>query len=81
VDLPDIKELKALLKLCRSQGVTNLTLGSLVVSFGDLPREPGNDTEQVEVNATVPTDAEMAFWSVQTDPQAAAEATQTEISQ
>jgi hypothetical protein len=33
----DIKELKALLKLCRSQGVTEITLGAVSFKLGDLP--------------------------------------------
>lgn len=43
----DIKELKALFKLCRAQGVTELDLNGLKVKFGDLPMTP----EQVDAQS------------------------------
>lgn len=35
----DLKDLKALLKLCRSQGVLEIKLGSVELKLGDLPIE------------------------------------------
>lgn len=35
--IKDQKELKALLKLCRKEGVTEITLEGLAIKFGDLP--------------------------------------------
>lgn len=35
----DIKDLKALLKLCRSQGVDEIDLNGVKIKFGNLPRE------------------------------------------
>lgn len=43
----DIKELKALFKVCRAQGVTELELNGLKVKFGDLPLTQ----EQVDAQA------------------------------
>jgi hypothetical protein len=42
----DLKDLKALLKLCRNQGVTEIKLGSVELKLGDLPIE--NTSQQVE---------------------------------
>ncbi len=70
MDLPNLKELKAILKLCRSQGVTKLTLAELVVEFGDLPME-AKDGVMVAVEEEVPglpTDEELAYYSALPDP-------------
>jgi hypothetical protein len=73
VDLPDLKELRAMLKLCRSQGVTKITLGSVIVEFGDMPMVL-KDGQRVIVEddegalPAVPSDEDMAFWSAAPDP-------------
>lgn len=43
----DIKDLKALFKLCRAQGVTNIKLNGVEVNFGDLPQEYSSTNEQI----------------------------------
>ncbi len=35
--IKDLKDLKGLLKLCRSQGVTEIELGEVKLKFGDMP--------------------------------------------
>jgi hypothetical protein len=69
MDLPDLKELKAILKLCRAQGVTDITLGSVAIKFGDMPYEiKGGDRVPVEEEQLGLTDEEMAMWSAAPDP-------------
>lgn len=34
----DLKDLKALFKLCRAQGITDFKMGELNIKFGDLPQ-------------------------------------------
>ncbi len=36
--IKDQKELTSLLKLCRKQGVTEITLGGVSIKFGDMPQ-------------------------------------------
>lgn len=35
--IADLKDLKALLKLCRSQGITEIKVAGVEIKFGDLP--------------------------------------------
>ena len=67
MDLPNLKELKAILKLCRSQGVEKITLGAMAIEFGEMPYEIkcGEKVAIVDDDApAIPTDAELAFYSV-----------------
>lgn len=74
MDLPNLKDLKAILKLCRSQGVNKITLAELVIEFGDLPMvAKGGDMVSVEDDPVVPTDEELAYWSAAPDPLASRE--------
>lgn len=45
----EIKELEKILKLCRKQGVNEISFEGLVVKFGDLPRKdlPSDDSEEI----------------------------------
>lgn len=74
MDLPNIKELEKILKLCRKQGITELTMQGMAFKFGDLPLEPGAKTE--EPANTMPSDEDMLFWSSQPDPLAERQAAQ-----
>lgn len=40
--ITDLKELKALLALCRKQGVTEIIIGDCHVKFGDMPEPTTN---------------------------------------
>lgn len=75
MDLPNLKELKSILKLCRSQGVTKLTLAELIIEFGDMPMVAKNGEMVVaeEEETLLPTEEEMAYWSAAPDPLAARE--------
>lgn len=41
----DLKDLKALFKLCRAQGITAFKMNGIEVNFGDLPTEQGTVQE------------------------------------
>lgn len=45
MQITDLKELKALLKLCRTQGVTEITLGDIHLKLGELPQEDSASSE------------------------------------
>lgn len=51
--IKDLKELQALLKLCRKQGVTEINLGGVSVKFGELPLKKSSDDDEQE---DIPTD-------------------------
>lgn len=62
MQLPDLKQLEKLLKMCRKQGITELTMSDMSFKFGDLPRET-NEVEQDE-NPYNLTDEQLAYYSV-----------------
>lgn len=70
MDLPNLKELKAILKLCRSQGVNKITLADLAIEFGDMPMVAKNGEMIVEEDdaLVIPSDKDMAYWSSAPDP-------------
>ncbi len=49
MDLPNPKELKALLKVCREFGVDNVEVGHLKVKFGEMPKDSGPQVELAEI--------------------------------
>lgn len=61
MDLPNLKELEKLLKLCRKQGITELEMQGMHFKFGDLPKGPGEEEESTPLT---PSDEELAMWSV-----------------
>ena len=62
--ISNLKELKALIKLCRSHGVTQVTVAGVTLQLGEAPRklktEQQNDKPEVEQPYT---DDDIAFWS------------------
>lgn len=44
--IQDLKDLKALFKLCRLQGVTDIKLHGVEIKFGDMPLSPRQIQEQ-----------------------------------
>lgn len=66
MELPNTKDLEKLLKMCRKQGITDLTMGEMSFKFGELPREQSDEKEEPE--AVGPTDEQLAYWSSQPDP-------------
>lgn len=51
--IKDLKELQALLKLCRKQGITEIKLEGVEIKFGDLPKKT-SDSDETE--GDIPTD-------------------------
>lgn len=60
--LPNIKELRSILKLCREQGVADIKLGDMEIKFGDLPGSVG--TVEEDANPHNLTEEQMLFYSV-----------------
>lgn len=46
----NLKDLEKLLKLCRKQGVTEINLGEVSFKLGDLPLEPGQQSQYEDAN-------------------------------
>lgn len=65
--LPNPKELKALLKVCREFGVNAVEFGEIKVNFGDMPAVMA-DQPKDSIQVTMPSDEELAYWSTQPDP-------------
>jgi hypothetical protein len=66
--IKDQKELGALLKLCRKQGVTEITLEGISIKFGDMPprkAEDSADAEEQDGSALIDglTPDQMAFYN------------------
>lgn len=40
--ITDLKDLQKLLKLCRTQGITEIKLQGVEIKFGDMPAEPAS---------------------------------------
>lgn len=70
MELPNPKELKALLKVCREFGVTDITVGHLAVKLGEMNQKVAPE-EEPDLIAGGPSPDELAFWSAQPDPLAA----------
>lgn len=67
MELPNPKELKALLKVCREYGVTDITVGHLAVKLGEMQQKQSGE-EEPDAAAYGPSPDELAFWSAQPDP-------------
>lgn len=73
--IDNLKDLERLLKLCRKQGVTKITLASVALELGDLPvRHPNQSIEdQDDTFAEFPdgplTPEELAFFAAGGKPE------------
>lgn len=65
--LPNPKELDAIFKICRKQGVTDLEIGAIKVKFGELPRKDGELEEAAQLPGQ-PSQEDLLYWSAQPDP-------------
>jgi len=72
MELPNIKELEKLLKMCRKQGVFDLTIGTMSFKLGDLPKEYTEEETETPAGAS---EEEIIYWSTH-NPMAAREANQ-----
>ena len=48
MEIKDIKELKALIQMCRKQGITKFTCGDFTCELGPLPQRPSTHAEEQE---------------------------------
>ncbi len=62
--IEDLKEFEKLLKLCRKQGVSTISIGAVSVKFGDLPKKSGEPEEAEDVQTDEPTVEEIMNWSI-----------------
>ena len=63
--IKDLKELQGLLKLCRKQGVTEITLEGASIKFGALPvrKASDDDSDEDEVTTDGLTPEQLMFFS------------------
>lgn len=62
--IENIKDLEAVLKLCRKQGLESIKIDGIEISFGDLPdSKPKLDSKTPENSEITYTDEQMLFWS------------------
>jgi len=60
----DLKEFERFLKICRKQGVTEVTYNGTSVKLGDLPQKASQQDESDEIPTDEPTPDEMIFYAV-----------------
>ncbi len=61
--IQDLGEFEKLLKICRKQGVKGITVGSVSVSFGDLPRKSREQSEDSEIPTGELSPEQLMFYS------------------
>lgn len=52
--IENLKDLEKLLKLCRKQGVTELSLGTVTLKLGDMPKGKDGAPQDVELDPEDP---------------------------
>jgi hypothetical protein len=60
----DLKEFEKFLKICRKQGVTDVTLSGVSVKLGDLPVKGSQGEESEEIPTDELSPEEMMFYAV-----------------
>jgi hypothetical protein len=62
------KEIKKLIKLCRSQGIKTVKYGDIELTLGEAPapkaRKADAQESSTEYTTDIPTAEQMQFWSV-----------------
>ncbi len=59
----DLKEFEKFLKICRKQGVSDVTLNGVTVKLGNLPSKASDDdSDDIKTDALTPED--LAFYAV-----------------
>lgn len=61
--ISDLKEFEKFLKICRKQGVTDVTLEGISVKLGDLPSKSESSDEEVQTPDALTND-ELIFYAV-----------------
>lgn len=60
--ISDLKELEKLFKLCRKQGISEITIEGITTRFGDLPTKASPQEQTDEVPTDGIPDEELAFY-------------------
>lgn len=64
--LNDLKELEKFLKLCRKQGIVDISFEGVTVKFGELPTKTTNQVDEVD---DIPTESltpdQLMFYAVE----------------
>ncbi len=63
--LKDLKELERFFKICRKQGVADISFDGVSVKFGELPSKASNQSEEVdEIPSDDLTPEELLYYAV-----------------
>lgn len=62
--LEDLKEFEKFLKICRKQGVSDVSWNGVSVKLGELPQKASAPEEAEDISNDVPSDEELAFYAV-----------------
>lgn len=62
--LNDLKEFEKFLKICRKQGVTDVSFAGVSVKLGDMPSKGSQSEESDEIQTDEPTPEQMMFYAV-----------------
>lgn len=61
--IQDLKDLKALFKLCRAQGITTFKMNGIEVVLGNLPeKSTGHQSDELD-SEVEPNEEDIIFWS------------------
>jgi hypothetical protein len=60
----DLKDFERLLKICRKQGVTEVTMDALHVKFGDLPLKNSQSEDSEEIPTEELSPDELIYYAV-----------------
>lgn len=66
----DLKEFEKFLKICRKQGVSDISYDGMSVKFGEMPIKASNQTEDEEIPTDSLSPEQMMFYAVENAGQA-----------
>lgn len=62
--IKDLKDFEKMLKICRKQGVLEVSVGDLSVKFGDLPSQKEQEAQDSEIPTDELMPEQLAFYAV-----------------
>lgn len=60
--LNDLKEFEKFLKICRKQGITEVSFAGTSVKFGELPVKSSSESDEIQTDELTPE--ELMFYAV-----------------
>lgn len=60
----DLKDLEKFFKLCRKQGITEISAEGISVKFGELPMKGSNQADDTEIETDELSPEELMFYAV-----------------